>query len=604
MSSAPWREVPGGAPRRHVPPEVTGTLLVLWTGTFGPFVRARALPASEPWQVAAAGALTAAALVATRRAPWPVRLAIGALAGAVLLPSQGETIAVWLAVGSLLGAWVGLGASPLPGLRAPARDAVAPVAVLAAVAAWQGSDPSATWQPFVPLALACAVPLLGEVGGGALHRGAAWLGRTAGHLVSTVVFAVLGFLAVLVPWLVQRPFRIDPLATRHGWTERDSLPVGPGRPWSEDPASHPRPFADRARGPLVVGLVVVVALGGALWQRADGGGQRDDAAAPLLVEAPGDLQTGSWYPELREDMAWVLDERVALRPFEVQRIWDVETRHVNVHDGERDTWRAPACDCERLTLWLYGGSAVFGFEQRDDQTIASHLARIAADDGLVVDVHNRGVPGQLHQRNAFRFAWDLSWDPAPDLVAFYDGADEVDSALALSAAGLGDTRAPYEAYSEELYDEIFRDSADLAPTEDVEVQGWPTASDVGNDDPGRLAVVRYERSREASRDSAADADVPIAWFWQPTRHSRGDVEPAAEAGTDAADPARAAAFARASDLISDPVVDLTDVFDATEAPVFADEAHHSELGAQVVAEAIYRALEPQLRAALASRGGS
>jgi hypothetical protein len=344
--------------------------------------------------------------------------------------------------------------------------------------------------------------------------------------------------------------------------------------------------------------------GAVVWQRAAADREQQTAIERLLVDAPGDLETAEWHDELREDMAWVLDDRVALRPFEVYRVLDVETRHVNVRDGERETWRAPECDCERLTLWLYGGSAVFGIEQRDHQTIASHLVKVAYEDGIVLDVRNRGLPGQLHWRNAFRFSWDLTWEDPPDLVAFYDGADEVDSALVLSERGLGDTRAPFEPFSEELYEELFDVPEQLQPPTDIDYLGWPTLSDLPNDDPGRLAIARYDRTREMSRDAAAIADTPVRWFWQPTRHAHADWESPAEEGTDAADPERAAAFARAADLLDDEVIDLTEVFAAVDQPLYANEVHHSERGARIVAEAIYRALRPDLREQLEQLEGS
>lgn len=599
----------GQAPRLtdRTPPAWRATLasaaLLAWVAVAGPLLRAARLPASEPPQVALVGLAAVAATTALRRAPRWANLAVAIAAGLVLLPSQGETIAGWLAAGLVIGAWAAFGRAPLPLLPDATADSRAPVAVLAAVAAWQGADPSATWQPFVPLALAGAIPVLGGLGGGAMHRAAAWLGRTAGNAVSAAVFGLLGLVAVLLPWLVQRPIGVDPLASRRGWTPRDPLPVGPRRPWSDDPAATRRPFGERARGPIALLAAMAVVGGIVAWQR--GADERAEQAAveQLLSEAPGDLETAEWYDELREDQAWVLDDRVALRPFEIYRVLDVKTRHVNVRDGERLGWRAPACDCERVQLWLYGGGAVFGLEQRDQHTIASHLAKVAYEDGLVVDVRNRGIPEQMHWRAAFRFSWDLTWEDAPDLVAFYDGVEEVSSALILSERGLGDTRAPFEPFSELLYEELFDVPAQLDPPAGVDYLGWPTVSDLPNDDPGRLAAVRYDRMRQMSSDAAAAAEVPIHWFWQPTSHAHPPSERNLEPGTDGADPARAAAFERAATLLDDEVIDLSDVFAEVDAPLFADEAHHSERGARLVAEAMYRILEPELRALAGESGG-
>ena len=186
---------------------------------------------------------------------------------------------------------------------------------------------------------------------------------------------------------------------------------------------------------------------------------------------------------------------MALRPFEVYRLLDVRTRHVNIRDGDRVTWTPPPCSCERLTVWFYGGSAAFGLEQRDEHTIASELARVAADNGITLDVVNRGIPGQLHWRNALRFGWDLAVEEPPDLVVFDEGAEEVDAATQLVDRGYGDVRAPYEPYIENLYDEIYDVQGPDPVPQTMTFDGWPTVDGGSHrETPGALAAERYERS--------------------------------------------------------------------------------------------------------------
>jgi hypothetical protein len=274
----------------------------------------------------------------------------------------------------------------------------------------------------------------------------------------------------------------------------------------------------------------------------------------------------------------------------------VETRYVNVHHGHRDSWTAPRCSCRRVQLWLYGGATVFGVGQRDDHTIASELARVARRDGIVLDVVNRGLPKEQHERNALRFAWDLTYAKAPDLAVFLDGADDVASALALAERGLGDTRAPYDAYAEGLFDDLFAD----APVHDthglVQDLGWPTASDLGSGDPGRLAAVRFARFRGLSQDTSATSGVPVRYFWQPSSYARGPLEAEVTRSLDDDELARRRrAWSQARRYLPEDVVDLTQVFDGVPGSVFVDETDLDERGARIVAEALYRELRPELR---------
>src|SRR5690606_36132583 len=104
-------------------------------------------------------------------------------------------------------------------------------------------------------------------------------------------------------------------------------------------------------------------------------------------------------------------------------------RYINIKDGVRRSWSPPQQPgCRPLRVWFFGGSSLFGEGQRDLHTIPSMVARSAWDDGLPLQVENRGVMGDPHWIASRRFeAVVADAEPAdlPDLVVFYDGANEV-----------------------------------------------------------------------------------------------------------------------------------------------------------------------------------
>lgn len=448
--------------------------------------------------------------IATPRSAWWARIVTAASAGAAVYPQEGRTVAIWVPLSILLTAWCPCDRPPLP-VRGTCSPGTTPAAfVLSAVALAVGLELGANWQPM--LALLCALAFaLGATGrtfapGVAVQR----LGQPLESVFELLLSGVVAF-AVGVLGIVRRALVRSDGACRAGWLRP--------APVAGHPASR-RLLRDRevrlrwwVVAVVVVASTVPVAVvaRGADHEVSDA--RRDatprGSAAYLGVQSPSDpipaaYEGEEWYPAFRQDMAWVMDERIAWRPLSIHRVLDVETRTVNVRDRRRVTIDPPRCEgCPTAEVWLYGGSGAFGLGQRDAHTIASGLVRAAARDGVRVEVHNRGMPGMQHWRNSVRLAWDLSQEPAPDMVVFYEGAHEVEGELDLRRRGLGNTLAPYEELATRVYDEVSGvEKYPLRPSEGIDHLGWARIDD-GERPPGRLAVERFIRSQEMSRASAA-----------------------------------------------------------------------------------------------------
>ena len=413
---------------------------------------------------------------------WPaaaVTLAVLA-APAAWAWSSGELglATVWALVGLALAAWVA-GPTPWPTfLPAPGPGARLPVAALALVAAYSAAAGHSLVRALVPYAVALALPLLSRLGGGAVDRAAAWFGRTVGHVVSTVLFTLLGLLTVALPWLVQRTLRIDPLHQTTSWNRRARRAMQPGQPWAPSPIRTTRTTAERVRNlvltaAVVVGLLVATPVGRLLVQTVSGrvtsaarpfqldlapedNGENlvpRDAVPEGVTETPHDpdapqaaMVTSEWLEDgvYQSAQGWALDPRNAWRPVNPHRLQDFTSRDLSIRNGERRTWAPPASGQTRLTVWMFGGSTTYGLNQRDDHTIASELARAAAANGIELDIHNKGNNGQLHWMESERFAWDLTTEPAPDLVLFYDGVNETWEGSTLNRFSTGDVPDMYD----------------------------------------------------------------------------------------------------------------------------------------------------------------
>ncbi len=555
--------------------------------------------------VAAAGLL---ALLLTPRPSWFLRgcLAVVAGFGAAVAAGAGRTLLVWLAMALVLAAWTAAGRRIAPFLPAAAPGSAVPVAAATFVAVRAGSQLGANWQPLAAVLAGGATALVWSwLAPRAVTDRLAAVGRRLDHALTAVLSVPVGALTWLVARLGSLVARRD---TGGGWEDPP-----PAEVHSRSPRSVARPARRLRPWTVPVAVVALVALSGWFGVRtlrgddtpaasaaattvpedvpddADGIEVRSAAAVGVLPPTgtvPDAYRGDAWFPSFRRDMAWVMDERVAWRPMNVQRVLDVATPTVNVRDRVRTSWTAPPCDCRRLTVWLYGGSGAFGVGQRDDHTIASELARAAAADGITLDVQNRGIPGQMHWRNSTRLAWDLTQSPPPDLVVFYEGAEEVGAELELRRRGLGNTLAPFESFITGLYDEVANVPDEPPPAPDgVSLDGWPTV-DSTDRSPGELAAARYDRSRAMSRWTTEAADLPVRYYWQPSRFDGG-----ADAG---ADGGRAAAYRGATAALPDDVRDLSGTLDGTNRPVFYDDTNHNERGAALVAATMWKDLRGEV----------
>jgi lysophospholipase L1-like esterase len=512
----------------------------------------------------------------------------------------------WIAAGVVLAEWGVLGRAPLP-LLPPGDDAALPgVVVLAAVTAWRGHGVTASKPGFaVLIAATFAVIVVTSTFPGRLHRLTSRLVRLVDLVVGRFAFLLLGLAVVVVPWAVQRLTFVDPLEapTSRGsaWVRRGRRGQPAAEMWAPDPAMRRLPLGSRIRRAVVPVAAAAVLLGIVLADRPPATPvvvQSNDAVANLGVggapdpgRVPAAFRKADWYPRYLQDIAWLWSPATAWDPLAQRRLKDVQTETVNVIGGDRASWSPPPCDCRRLTVWFYGGSTAFGLGQRDDRTIPSQIAREAAADGLTVDVVNKGVPGDLLWEEAQRFQWDVTVHRPPDLVVFYDGVNEIWGTQRLNNLGLGDTKLPVEPLKEEYWEGLVKD-LEPAPAPDGDEMRTPTTiASLSAKGMARLAVTRYDRSRQMASDVATARRVPIEFFWQPNRYSRPQVP--GEPDSPGAAWAREN-WAAAIAALPPGVHNLNGVFRRNRDPIYSDDVHTNEEGAAIIARAIYRTLSPKL----------
>ena len=223
------------------------------------------------------------------------------------------------------------------------------------------------------------------------------------------------------------------------------------------------------------------------------------------------------------------------------------------------------------TIWFFGGSTLFGIGQRDEHTIPSEVARLAEAAGTPVEVLTVGFPSWASWQEAGMLARMLDERPHPDLIVFYHGVNDL--GVVCRQLALGDEP-----------DGLGNPLLEPAPAEPV------VRCAEAVDTTGRHLGAAVSRSMGQARSTAGR--IPVLEFWQPfaaTRRSTPSDLPLLERlGVD--EPGRrgqAAPYLAALQHMEPPPVDLTDAVDGYEGPIFFDWAHTNELGAELVARAMW-----------------
>jgi hypothetical protein len=108
------------------------------------------------------------------------------------------------------------------------------------------------------------------------------------------------------------------------------------------------------------------------------------------------------------------------------------------------------CSGTEFTIWMFGGSTMWGTGSPDWETIPSHVADLLAKSGAPACVRNFGQTGWRNTQEVIELELALKREPRkPDLVIFYDGYNE---GYAFYQSGEFDVHMNYDIIRAQLED--------------------------------------------------------------------------------------------------------------------------------------------------------
>lgn len=301
---------------------------------------------------------------------------------------------------------------------------------------------------------------------------------------------------------------------------------------------------------------------------------------------------------------------------------DAEGRRVTVQQSR---------SARPFEVWVFGGSTAFGWFQRDSFTIASEIARQLAPRN--VKVTNFGVPGFVFTQELLELQGELRAGRHPDVVLFYDGVNDMWTALLDGVAGLTENEvnraADFAAGRARAADSAATLRADARVTAHSIMQvarrllfvrrlrGLPPQFPprISSDSAARSVAHTYAATVRIAEAMAKEFGFSVVYAWQPsllsthkpmTKRERWLVESFKDtvfgqefrAGMGLV---RAPLSAQMKPLVRDRFLDLSDLFRSARGEVYVDVYGHTYESANTV---IAAAMIPAIVRALPDSGAS
>lgn len=265
---------------------------------------------------------------------------------------------------------------------------------------------------------------------------------------------------------------------------------------------------------------------------------------PLDTYRPGFAnESDEWLHDFGQEMAHTVStfETTGVRwqPFSYWRNQPFDGQFVRVdHRGLRHTWQPPAGQGEQppVRIFAFGGSALWGVGNRDDETIPSILAHQLYDQGVRAEVINFGQLGHVSSQELISLTNELRQGNVPKLVLFLDGYNDLCSSYLNERAGVSldenERRREFRLLRHSSGDLFALGLANLRisrllagkskpqPAADADSPGWQNFEDVAR---GTVAV--YNNHVRVVRALEKEFGFRSLFCWQPIIYTKRRITP-------------------------------------------------------------------------------
>lgn len=226
----------------------------------------------------------------------------------------------------------------------------------------------------------------------------------------------------------------------------------------------------------------------------------------------------------REEARTVQTTRSEWHPYVYFRRSPFKGNYINVdQNGIRATWnKTPAPSPTQINITVLGGSALWGTGARDEFTIPSALSKKLAAKNIDVFVTNLGEGGYVSTQEVLTLILELRNGNIPDVVVFYDGANDAFSAFQQGVAGI-----PQNEYNRAAeFNQVNWRGAVLEKLSlyraltGLFVRARPPRSDEANAALANDVLDTYTANLRIVESLAKSYGFRAAYFWQPVIYNK------------------------------------------------------------------------------------
>jgi len=209
-----------------------------------------------------------------------------------------------------------------------------------------------------------------------------------------------------------------------------------------------------------------------------------------------------------------------------RRVPDYTGRHININ---RDSIRSTHFQCpaeHTYVIYFFGGSTAWGSGVRDQGTIPSLLSKKLCEQGYNVQMTNFGESGYTSTQEIIRLLLELQKGNQPDIVIFYDGFNDVNSAKSNLIAGypyyVSARKKEFNSHDNLNIAPLFNDFYKLTDKY-IPKQQWiePQLDIELAHDTAHL----YLKNNQIIRAMENEFDFKSFFFWQPTIYTKQVLSP-------------------------------------------------------------------------------
>lgn len=252
----------------------------------------------------------------------------------------------------------------------------------------------------------------------------------------------------------------------------------------------------------------------------------------------------------------------------------------------------------KLSIHFFGGSAVWGWEVRDENTIPSKILHFRND----VTVENHGQLGYVSSQSVMAFTQRIKYEPKPNLVIFIDGLNDIYSAYQSGIAGIEQNaisiQQRFESKSLEKTTEFYLKKSNFINL--IRAVFHTRKKNIGdvarnNDLLAHAIITAYNQNISLASKIAAAYNIKALFIWLPTLFGKPNLTEYEHKLFDMISSFKplyssVKKLITLDNLLSPQVINLSNIFYQNKEPIYVDPWHYNEHANHLIAEKINGAI--------------